>query len=1590
MSGRPAWARPGVAMAAILLLAAVVRLTHIQWDQNHFFHPDERAITSAVMRLSFSPLQLDPEFFAYGSLPIYLAKIATSLTSFVDPNAASYDGIIITGRRLSAVLGTLTVLLTMLLGTRLYDRSVGLLAGFLMAVCALHVQNSRFATVDVPLTFFVLLALLQLVRLARDGRRGQYLAAGACIGLAVATKFSAMPLFGALGVAALVRWRSEGQFFRVAGWTVLAVLSGVVAFAVAEPYVVLRFDRVFRDIFEQSQMVRNAGLFPFTTQYIGTPKYAYELTQLVLWCMAPPLGLAAVWATVARPAHAWRNARVEEWVLLSWVVPFFLVTGWFEVKFPRYLLPIYPVMIVWASEWLLRRYRQGAWIGRLGLPVVVAGTAMATLAFTSLYTRPHTVVTASEWVYRHVPEGSKILSQDWDEGFPMPLPGARPQNYTIVNFGYYERPDSTAKIRRLAGELASTDYIAFQTKRLYGALTQAPDRFPLSNNYFYRLFAGDLGFELVHEVTSRPSLFGLEAPTELADESISVYDHPKVLIFKNTGRLAEDEIFDRIVNGLPSRPMTRSDLLLASPAASGSWSATGAAPAVRSGPVAFAYFVVLVELLGLAAFALLRSWLPGVGTYALAKVLGVLFFAYGAWLVVSLGFAGFTQTTLAGLVALLVALGWLRRRRGIDWPPRAELVATEMLVWGSFVFFVAVRLYNPEIYWGEKPMDFSILNALHRTTTLPPPEPWFAGSPLYYSYFGYFVVAALGKALHVHPALNYNLGVALVGSLATAAVFAAGSALTQRWRVGLLAAFFATLIGNLSGPLEAWSRQTIDFHYYWATSRVIRDTINEYPFWSFLFADLHAHMMVMPFTMAFVTLLVLWTRAAVLRLDGLGAGRAVVLTLLLALCLGTIIVTNAWSTPTYALLLPFVLGTVWIVERPGRGVLRFFGGLLGRVALPTVLVAAGAYVLYLPFWANFVPPERNFNWEPDHRVLPGDFFEVFGLYLYILVPCVLMLWTRQLRGSRVVRGVLLTLVLLVLAAGPILGPVHDFGPGWIPDLGGSTRATLIALFLLTLSTLLAPHTPTQWRIPLALTAFAFAVTAGTDVVYVWDRMNTIFKFYLESWFLMSIAAAAMVRALWRGGWLHQLWRVGLVLLIGIGVFTAVTGTYGVIHTDRVPTPEPSLDGMAYLEQRSPHEYAAFAWLNENIRGIPVLLEAHGDSYQEFTRVSMNTGLPTVLGWAYHVFQRAQTWPDINRRKADIETAYTSDDKEVVGAILERYHVGLVYVGALERRTYAGGNLERFKQWSDLLTLVYENEGVHIFAVNGRFQGTLPVTTIEAIPQIAGEQPGRSQDAPGRLQQPRGVAVAPDGHVFVADFGNHRIQKFAADGGFVAKWGREGELPSQFREPCAIAVGPDGSVYVADTWNHRVQKFSATGEYQVEWSASFYGPRGVTVDAQGQVYVADTGNNQIIRFTPEGRETRRWGGKGDGPGLFLEPMGLGTDAQGRVYVCDNGNGRLQIFSPDGVFVRSFPVEGWRSEVFSEPEVDVDAKGRIWVSVPSAKEIRAYDENGTVLHTITARTFPDIFFATPIGVDVDPTRDELVVTDLDGRMVRVPLP
>jgi predicted membrane-bound mannosyltransferase/sugar lactone lactonase YvrE len=241
--------------------------------------------------------------------------------------------------------------------------------------------------------------------------------------------------------------------------------------------------------------------------------------------------------------------------------------------------------------------------------------------------------------------------------------------------------------------------------------------------------------------------------------------------------------------------------------------------------------------------------------------------------------------------------------------------------------------------------------------------------------------------------------------------------------------------------------------------------------------------------------------------------------------------------------------------------------------------------------------------------------------------------------------------------------------------------------------------------------------------------------------------------------------------------------------------------------------------------------------------------------------------------------------------------------------------------------------------------------------------GSAGDQPGQFNRPRKVVVAPDGTLYVADTDNNRIQHLTADGKVLQVWGSytgdnvSPAPPSTFNQPWGLAVGPDGSVYVADTWNHRIQKFTATGEFVKQWGffgqanqpGALWGPRDIAIDSQGHLLVTDTGNKRVVVYDSDGNEITQFGEAGLGPGQFDEPVGIVIDSQGLVYVADTWNQRIQVFQKgaDGTYtqVKSWDVAAWYGQSLdNKPYLAVDNQSHLFATDPEGNRVLEFSTSG----------------------------------------------
>jgi YYY domain-containing protein len=493
--------------------------------------------------------------------------------------------------------------------------------------------------------------------------------------------------------------------------------------------------------------------------------------------------------------------------------------------------------------------------------------------------------------------------------------------------------------------------------------------------------------------------------------------------------------------------------------------------------------------------------------------------------------------------------------------------------------------------------------------------------------------------------------------------------------------------------------------------------ITEFPFFTFLFADLHAHMMVIPFTLLVIAL----GLNLVVGLRNNGWFWTVAAAGALSLALGALWVINSWDYPSYLLLTLALLGLA-VYFKPGPVSVR-----VALLVSLTTGVMALSLLAFLPFHQSYEAFNAGIeaSWW---RTSIDRFLGIHGLFLFIIATfliyqarfvlkgAVLGIWLRPPAdwlggGGFHLTGLQAGLSLALLAA--VLLAVTGF---W--------TAVMLLVFLMLAGTVARDVLSSQDRgrpftsMPLVLLSMALAIGIGVELVRLQGdigRMNTFFKYYLEVWVLLSIVSAYMLWHLGSQGvfrhwtWWKGAWMLALALLIGSSLIYTDQGTRARVGDRFTPTPPATLDGAAYMEgtvydrEGEPIEFKwdreAIRWLQDNVVGSPVVLEAHSDQYNWSSRIADYTGLPTVLGWPWHQMQQRWAYQgEVRERASRIREMYETTDSGRAETLLRQYDVKYVIVGELERIYYSRPGLVKFSRMVEegLLEPVFQSKEVVIY------------------------------------------------------------------------------------------------------------------------------------------------------------------------------------------------------------------------------------------------------------------------------------------------------
>ena len=729
---------------------------------------------------------------------------------------------------------------------------------------------------------------------------------------------------------------------------------------------------------------------------------------------------------------------------------------------------------------------------------------------------------------------------------------------------------------------------------------------------------------------------------------------------------------------------------------------------------------------GLVPSALLFGGLRSAGVL-LARPLGLALLSLGGWWV---GWSGLLPYGTGALLLVLAAIAaggaaaaWrrpeLRRAIASRW---RLLLAGEALFLAIFLALALARAQAPDAAGTEKPMDLMLLTAIHRAGALPPPDPWLAGETLSYHYLGHLAVDASGRLAGAGPRIAFNLGLAQAGAMAGAAIFGlagdmlALSAVRRRasvWVAGAAAAVALLWTAPAAGlfDLAAASRggggidpgrALGEWWWWWDATRVLTGPIAEFPAFSLLLGDLHAHVLALPLAAA----------AAALALGAFGGEdrpgwrrwlRRPERLLLAGALFAALSMTNAWDVLTYGLL--WFGAAAIALRRAGGSWLRAVPGAAVALAPP----AAAALAFAAPFLASLDSAPAGIALVTTEATGLRSWLLIWAAPLLPLAAAAALLRPGArvldaLGGAELALGAVAAWALAQALGGHGDALGQRGGGGWL----------LLALLAAAIGVAGAAAARADARRDralaawLALAAGVAVLTFAAELVNVetgqGGRFNTVFKLWYHLWMLAALAAgAAAAMAVDRVEWRALLprpappWRLAaLALAVAAAALYAATWLYApAMALSRGREGQASgLDAIAWLERSDPGLAGAVAFARAELDPARhVLLQAEGDPYSMEGYLASASAVPTVLGWLNH----QQNWrgPEgLIERREDVARIYGLGAAAETERLVAAYGVTHVYLGREERRRYGPDVAARFGGWP----VVFESSGARIVAV----------------------------------------------------------------------------------------------------------------------------------------------------------------------------------------------------------------------------------------------------------------------------------------------------
>lgn len=549
----------------IIAIASFLRFYGLNWDQGFHLHPDERFLTmvATAMKLphsladylnpsisTFNPSNIGFPFFVYGAFPLIFVKL---LAPFFSSN--TYDTFNIFGRSLSALADILVVVLVFKT-VELFEKhnkinkSIKFWSAGFYAISVLPIQLAHFFAVDTFLNLFVFASFYFILKFYFEKKLFILFSSAVFLGLAIASKVTAIFVIPLL-LLIIIPVQFHKKYLHIKNLKkplILLIAYCLICYLtlrLADPYLFQSanlFDVKPNTIFLQNLQTLKGltdpnAWYPPSLQWLHKTPIIFGLQNIIFFGLGTPIFVLVLFGIIST---AYKFKKTKIFLILIWVLLFFIYQSTQITKTMRYFIVLYPFFAIFGgigfveiTKFMQQKIHNKFILNAINI-ILYTLILIWPLSFFSIYTKPHSRIEASTFIYNALPNNSNILSEYWDDALPLQMPDKNKQ-FNIKEMPVFGK-DDPAKWTQMRSLLEQGDYIILSSNRGWGSIQAAPERYPLMSNFYADLFSGKLQYKKIATFTSYPSLKYLGIPIEFNDdfseEAFTVYDHPKVMIFK--------------------------------------------------------------------------------------------------------------------------------------------------------------------------------------------------------------------------------------------------------------------------------------------------------------------------------------------------------------------------------------------------------------------------------------------------------------------------------------------------------------------------------------------------------------------------------------------------------------------------------------------------------------------------------------------------------------------------------------------------------------------------------------------------------------------------------------------------------------------------------------------------------------------------------------------------------------------------------------------------------------------------------------------------------------------------------------------------